>query len=117
MASQNQKVAIVTGVSSGIGRASATSLAAAGFRVFGTIRRATNSVIIDGVELIHVDVTTFANIPEGDGYNDRTVPWTSQLDRDRFGLGRRALALHRQAARRPAAPPVGYPLRTRPVNS
>ena len=33
------KIALVTGVSSGIGRATATLLSGRGFRVFGTMRR------------------------------------------------------------------------------
>ena len=33
-----KQVAVVTGVSSGIGQAAAARLAAAGFRVFGTVR-------------------------------------------------------------------------------
>ena len=36
-----QKVALVTGVSSGIGRATASALAEAGYRTFGTMRDAT----------------------------------------------------------------------------
>lgn len=35
---ERQKVALVTGVSSGIGRATATALVDAGFRTFGTVR-------------------------------------------------------------------------------
>lgn len=46
--SAEQKTAIVTGASSGIGKASAEALARAGFRVFGTTRRAPAS----GSELV-----------------------------------------------------------------
>jgi len=41
---QNNKVAIVTGASAGIGQASAKALHQAGFRVFGTSRRAVANV-------------------------------------------------------------------------
>jgi len=52
-----EKVVLVTGVSSGIGRATATLLAGRGFRVFGTMRRPSEA---DGrlgdVELVGLDV-------------------------------------------------------------
>ncbi len=52
-----KKVALVTGVSSGIGRATATLLSGRGFRVFGTMRKpsGTNGPL-EGVELIGLDV-------------------------------------------------------------
>jgi NAD(P)-dependent dehydrogenase (short-subunit alcohol dehydrogenase family) len=52
-----EKVAVVTGVSSGIGRAIAGLLPRHGFRVFGTIRKAdgTNRNLAD-VELVRLDV-------------------------------------------------------------
>jgi NAD(P)-dependent dehydrogenase (short-subunit alcohol dehydrogenase family) len=53
---QNDKVAIVTGASTGIGRASAKALRQAGFRVFGTSRRALASVG-EGITMITCDVT------------------------------------------------------------
>jgi NAD(P)-dependent dehydrogenase (short-subunit alcohol dehydrogenase family) len=40
MSQNNPAVALVTGASSGIGRATAIALQAAGYRVFGTSRRA-----------------------------------------------------------------------------
>ena len=43
MNANSGRTAIVTGASSGIGRASAEALARAGFTVFGTSRRPTNS--------------------------------------------------------------------------
>jgi NAD(P)-dependent dehydrogenase (short-subunit alcohol dehydrogenase family) len=52
-----EKVALVTGVSSGIGRAIAGLLPRSGFRVFGTARG--NGVVkrgLEDVELVHVDV-------------------------------------------------------------
>jgi NAD(P)-dependent dehydrogenase (short-subunit alcohol dehydrogenase family) len=49
-------VAIVTGASTGIGQASAKALHQAGFRVFGTSRRAIASVS-EGIAMIICDVT------------------------------------------------------------
>jgi NAD(P)-dependent dehydrogenase (short-subunit alcohol dehydrogenase family) len=50
-----QNVALVTGASQGIGLATARALQNAGFRVFGTSRRAAKSV--DGIEMLTCDVT------------------------------------------------------------
>jgi NAD(P)-dependent dehydrogenase (short-subunit alcohol dehydrogenase family) len=50
-------VVLVTGVSSGIGRAVADAFAAKGFEVFGTSRNPRNTEPIAGVELIQLDVT------------------------------------------------------------
>src|SRR4051812_30542127 len=47
------KVALVTGVSSGIGQAIAAELAAAGYRVFGSVRSGNAP---DGVETVRLDV-------------------------------------------------------------
>ncbi|SFJ71446.1 Short-chain dehydrogenase [Bosea sp. OK403] len=49
-------VAVVTGASSGIGRATAKALRGAGYRVFGTSRR-TAAESIDGVTMLACDVT------------------------------------------------------------
>ncbi len=52
-----QKVALITGVSSGIGRATATALVSAGYRVFGTMRDpARLGQDLGTVELIPMDV-------------------------------------------------------------
>jgi NAD(P)-dependent dehydrogenase (short-subunit alcohol dehydrogenase family) len=54
---ERQKVALVTGVSSGIGRATATALADAGFRTFGTLRNpAKSGQQPRDVELVPLDV-------------------------------------------------------------
>jgi len=52
----NLGVALVTGASSGIGRATAKALQNAGFRVFGTSRRAA-AANSDGVTMLACDVT------------------------------------------------------------
>lgn len=56
------KVALVTGVSSGIGHATATALARAGFRVFGTSRKPPEQTQISGVEMLQLDVTNDASV-------------------------------------------------------
>ncbi len=53
---EGDKVAIVTGASTGIGQASAKALHQAGFRVFGTTRRAVANVS-EGIAMITCDVT------------------------------------------------------------
>ena len=50
-----QRVAVITGVSSGIGRATAAELVQRGFRVFGTVRT-TGSTELSGVEHVVLDV-------------------------------------------------------------
>ncbi|MFC3326892.1 oxidoreductase [Mesorhizobium cantuariense] len=57
----NAGVALVTGASSGIGRATADALLSAGFRVFGTSRR-TASQPSDGVTMLTCDVTDDAAV-------------------------------------------------------
>jgi short-subunit dehydrogenase len=57
----NPGVALVTGASTGIGRASANALQDAGFRVFGTSRRAVIEGS-DGVTMLTCDVTNDASV-------------------------------------------------------
>jgi NAD(P)-dependent dehydrogenase (short-subunit alcohol dehydrogenase family) len=57
----DQRVALVTGVSSGIGRATAAELAGRGFRVFGTVR-AIAGAAPEGVELVSMDVRDDSSI-------------------------------------------------------
>ncbi|MFC5583130.1 SDR family NAD(P)-dependent oxidoreductase [Rhodanobacter terrae] len=52
----NPKVVVVTGVSSGIGRATAEKFAKRGCRVFGTVRNAAKAKPLSGVALIEMDI-------------------------------------------------------------
>ena len=61
MSNSNQAVAIVTGASSGIGRATAEALANAGFTVFGTSRKPINNGP-QGVTMLAADVTKEASV-------------------------------------------------------
>jgi len=58
------KTALVTGVSSGIGREIAQLLAEHGARVFGTVRDPKSAKPIPGVEIIRLDVTDDASVSE-----------------------------------------------------
>jgi NAD(P)-dependent dehydrogenase (short-subunit alcohol dehydrogenase family) len=59
---QRSPVVLVTGVSSGIGRAVANAFASKGFEVFGTTRNVRTADVIDGVELVELDVTDAASV-------------------------------------------------------
>jgi short-subunit dehydrogenase len=61
MSKTNPGVALVTGTSSGIGRATARALQNADFRVFGTSRRAASETS-DGVVMLTCDVTNDASV-------------------------------------------------------
>jgi len=52
-----QKTALITGASTGIGRAAAAALTMAGYRVAGTSRRAAPGEVRDGIRMIRCDVT------------------------------------------------------------
>lgn len=58
-------VVVVTGVSSGIGRAAAIKFASQGCRVFGTVRNTAKAGAIPGVALIEMDVRDQASIERG----------------------------------------------------
>src|SRR5881296_2978793 len=60
--SLKNKIALVTGVSSGIGREIAQLLAERGARVFGTVRNVRSASSIHGVELVSMDVTEDASV-------------------------------------------------------
>jgi NAD(P)-dependent dehydrogenase (short-subunit alcohol dehydrogenase family) len=55
-------VVLVTGVSSGIGRAVASAFAAKGYEVFGTSRNPQSTAPVFGVELVQLDVTDDASV-------------------------------------------------------
>jgi NAD(P)-dependent dehydrogenase (short-subunit alcohol dehydrogenase family) len=57
MAGEHERVALVTGASSGIGEAAARALLAAGFTVYGTSRRAIAGEERGGVVFLPLDVT------------------------------------------------------------
>jgi NAD(P)-dependent dehydrogenase (short-subunit alcohol dehydrogenase family) len=59
--SADREVVLVTGATSGIGRATARLLAARGYRVFGTSRRPSADTL-DGFELLQLDVTSDASV-------------------------------------------------------
>lgn len=61
----DSKVVVVTGVSSGIGRAAAMRFAEQGCRVFGTVRDIAKSQDIPGVSLIEMDIRDEAAIERG----------------------------------------------------
>lgn len=61
----NSKVVVVTGVSSGIGRATAIQFAQRGCQVFGTVRNKASAQAIPGVALLEMDVRDEASIQRG----------------------------------------------------
>ena len=58
----NRPVALVTGASSGIGRAAARALAEAGFEVAGTSRNTAKVTPADGVRFLDLDVASDASV-------------------------------------------------------
>lgn len=58
----NSTVVVITGVSSGIGRAAAEQFAKRGCRVFGTVRSIEKSAEVAGVELVEMDVRDDASV-------------------------------------------------------
>lgn len=56
------RVAVVTGASSGLGRETAAVLAKHGFRVFGTARDPAKATAPDGVEMVALDVRDDASV-------------------------------------------------------
>jgi NAD(P)-dependent dehydrogenase (short-subunit alcohol dehydrogenase family) len=57
-----EQIALITGVSSGIGRETALMLAGRGARVFGTVRQHRPDLAVNRVELIQMDVTDEASV-------------------------------------------------------
>ena len=61
----NSQVVVITGLSSGIGRATAAKFALRGYRVFGTVRNLARTQPIAGVELVQMDVRDEASVQQG----------------------------------------------------
>ena len=61
----DSQVVVITGVSSGIGRASAELFAKRGCKVFGTVRNVAKAAPIAGVTLVEMDVRDSASVEEG----------------------------------------------------
>jgi len=59
------KVVLITGVSSGIGRATAIKFATQGCRVFGTVRNTEKAQVIPGVTLVEMDIRDEASVQRG----------------------------------------------------
>jgi NAD(P)-dependent dehydrogenase (short-subunit alcohol dehydrogenase family) len=57
-------VALVTGASSGLGKAATLALAAAGFRVIGTSRDTSRRAAVDGVTFLDLDVTSDESVTD-----------------------------------------------------
>lgn len=61
----NSPVVVVTGVSSGIGRATAVKFVEKGCQVFGTVRNTAKAQAIPGVVLIEMDIRDDASVQRG----------------------------------------------------
>jgi NAD(P)-dependent dehydrogenase (short-subunit alcohol dehydrogenase family) len=61
----HSKVVVVTGVSSGIGRATAEKFSKRGCQVFGTVRNTAKAKPIPGVALIEMDIRDEASVQKG----------------------------------------------------
>src|SRR5215468_1317456 len=62
MSNGPRRVVLITGASSGIGRATAELLAARGYRVFGGVRAPATTRPLAGVELVPLDVRDEASV-------------------------------------------------------
>ncbi len=76
MSKNDPGVALVTGASTGIGRATAKALKRAGYRVFGTSRKAVAGTP-DGVEMLTCDVTEEASVQK---MVDEVLSKTGRID-------------------------------------
>src|SRR6059058_4902242 len=81
------KVTLVTGVSSGIGREIAQLLAQRGARVFGTARNPKCAKPIAGVEIVRMDVTGDASVSEAiQGIVEKAGPVEVLVNNAGYGL-------------------------------
>lgn len=64
MSGKAERIAVVTGAASGLGRDISLTLAAEGYRVFGTTLTATEVGGHDGIHMTHVDISDQANVRE-----------------------------------------------------
>lgn len=71
------KVVFVTGVSSGIGRATATQFVQRGCKVFGSVRNASKSEPIPGVEFVEMDVRDDSSVQQA---VDRIIGKAQRID-------------------------------------
>ncbi|WP_306030616.1 oxidoreductase [Stappia sp. MMSF_3263] len=60
----NEKVALITGASGGIGLAAGQALIRAGYRVFGTSRHATPGETRQGIQMVRCDVTNAESVKQ-----------------------------------------------------
>ncbi|HCS64667.1 MAG TPA: short-chain dehydrogenase/reductase [Cellvibrio sp.] len=61
----NPSVVLVTGVSSGIGRATAEKFSQRGCKVYGTVRNIDTAIPLNGVEFIEMDIREDASVQRG----------------------------------------------------
>src|ERR1041385_461379 len=73
----NQPVALVTGASSGIGKAAALALVDAGFEVVGTSRQASGDARRDGVTFLDLDVASDTSVASA---VDRVIEKFGRID-------------------------------------
>jgi len=60
----SEAIIVVTGVSSGIGRATAEGFAQRACRVFGTVRAVAGACPLAGVELVEMDVRSDTSVKQ-----------------------------------------------------
>ena len=70
-AKHTRKRRLITGASTGIGKAAALALMNAGYRVIGTSRTAKPDEVRDGIRIIACDVTSDASVAIGSCFSGR----------------------------------------------